>query len=137
MSLRTWLMTRTDDELAALVGTRRFSTDRNRRVLNAVRYERAYGPLPDSVEDDAPINTRIRSAFFQQAARALLEEKHFDGHDSLDFAALVPRLVAQTGCHPDTAKRHLAKAARILRGESAPAWGGPRPGAGRPTRRDP
>jgi hypothetical protein len=77
-------------------------------------------------------NTKERSAFFARAARALLEETAFDVHTSVDFAALVPMLIARTGCHADTAKRHLTKAARQLRGEETTTWGGARPGAGRP-----
>jgi len=83
-------------------------------------------------------NTRARSAEIQAAARALIEEYQVPLDTNAPFATLAPRLVARTGCHPDTAKRHLAKAARLMRGEAAAAWGGSRPGAGRPAeRRDP
>lgn len=83
-------------------------------------------------------NTKERSDAFQQAARTLLEEADFDVRERVDYAAFVPLLVERTGCHSDTAKRHLAKAARLMRGEATAAWGGSRPGAGRPSeRRDP
>lgn len=86
-------------------------------------------------ERSDPNNTRARSDAFQQAARALLEETSFDLNEGVDYAALVPMLIERTGCHSDTAKRHLAKAARLMRGEAAAAWGGSRPGAGRPAER--
>ena len=86
-------------------------------------------------ERSDPNNTRARSDAFQQAARALLEEAAFDVRESVDYATFVPLLIERTGCHSDTAKRHLAKAARLMRGEAAAAWGGSRPGAGRPAER--
>ncbi len=77
-------------------------------------------------------NTRARSDEIQAAARALLLADAWQ----LDEQAITPdrvaRLIEQTQCHADTAKRHIAKAARLMRGEAAAAWGGARPGAGRP-----
>lgn len=77
-------------------------------------------------------NTRERSDAIQTTARALLEARAIDITKQVDIAALVPALVEQTDCHPDTAKRHIAKAVRRARGEAAANWGGARPGAGRP-----
>lgn len=75
-------------------------------------------------------NTRQRHDEIQQAAKRLLE-----GHD-LDTSATQPQLIdaliSATGCHKDTAKRHLAQAARLLRGEAVKQWGGVRPGGGWP-----
>lgn len=83
-------------------------------------------------ERSDPNNTRARSAEIANAARALLIEYGAALDQPVPFAEFVPQLVERTGCHADTAKRHLAKAARQLRGEEAAAWGGARPGAGRP-----
>lgn len=78
-------------------------------------------------------NTKARSEEIQAAARALLVEYSVP----LDERAprmLLPLLMERTGCGVDAAKRHIAKAQRVARGEYAHAkWGGPRPGAGRPT----
>lgn len=68
----------------------------------------------------------------QQAARSLLEERQIDVWQPYDFRRLAYDLSVANECHIETAKRHLARAARRMRGEQVPARGGPRPGAGRP-----
>lgn len=76
-------------------------------------------------------NTKARSEEIQAAARALLVARGVDITQQV-ARPLVKALAEQTGCHIDTAKRHVAAAIRRARGEQARAWGGARPGAGRP-----
>ncbi len=83
-----------------------------------------------------PKNTRKRVEALQAAARALITER------GLDIAVdTVPRpwaaeFAAKQGCTVETARRHLAKAARRMRyDEMQDHWGGSRPGAGR-TKKD-
>lgn len=85
-----------------------------------------------------PANTRARSDALQQAARALITARGLDATlDSVphDWAA---EFAGQQGCTIETARRHLAKAARRMRHdasvevEAERQWGGTRPGAGRP-----
>lgn len=77
-------------------------------------------------------NTKVRSQEIQAVARALLLEHNVPLNERAP-RTLLPLLMERTGCKIDTAKRHMAKAQRIARGEYTHAkWGGPRPGAGRP-----
>lgn len=68
----------------------------------------------------------------QQAARNLLEERQIDIWHPYGFRGLTVEFARANECHVETAKRHLARAARRMRGEQVPPRGGPRPGAGRP-----
>lgn len=78
-------------------------------------------------------NTKARSLEIQAAARALLLEHNVSINETASSRKYAPLLMERTGCGIDTAKRHIAKAQRIARGEYTHAkWGGPRPGAGRP-----
>lgn len=78
-------------------------------------------------------NTKARSQEIQAAARALLLEYNVSINETASSRKFAPLLMERTGCGIDTAKRHIAKAQRIARGEYTHAkWGGPRPGAGRP-----
>lgn len=81
-------------------------------------------------------NTRARSQAIQDAARALLVERQINITQRVDIRALAKDFSAAFGCHYDTAKRHLAQAVRLARGEAPRAtdWGGQREGAGRPPR---
>jgi hypothetical protein len=61
-------------------------------------------------------------------AKEVLEESEIDitqplGKNLLPLAKIVAQ---QTSCHIDTAKRNIAKAARIARGEIVGQWGGSR-----------
>jgi hypothetical protein len=85
-----------------------------------------------------PANTRARSETLQQAARALIEARGLDV-----TIASVPRpwaaeFAEAEGCTLETARRHLAKAARRMRSDASEdaerQWGGSREGAGRPRR---
>lgn len=73
-----------------------------------------------------------RTESLQSFARKMLTDSNFDVNDSIDLRHLAPLMAEQTGCHIETARRHLAKAARRLRGEYVAERGGARPGAGRP-----
>ena len=77
-------------------------------------------------------NTRARSEALQAAARALIEAHGIDLRDGVPIRALADELVNSQGCTLETARRHIAKAARRMRGEISAAdnWGGYRPGAG-------
>lgn len=77
-------------------------------------------------------NTRARSAALQVAARAFVEARGVDITETVPINALAPAFAAEQACHLDTAKRHLGKAVRRMRGDLVPTPGGARPGAGRP-----
>lgn len=75
-------------------------------------------------------NNKARSDAIQHAARALLAASQADITQQVDLSPLAAMLVQQTGCHPDTAKRHIARAVRLARGEGTHdrTWGGVRRG---------
>jgi hypothetical protein len=76
-------------------------------------------------------NTKERRDAILAAALALLEKRGIDVLDRVPIRELAPELAALVGCHPDTARRHLAKAARLMRGDkSKDTWGGNREGSG-------
>ena len=75
-----------------------------------------------------------RTDALQAHARQMLTERNFDVNQPADLRALAPIMVEQTGCHKETARRHLAKAARRLCGEYVAQRGGKRDGAGRPAK---
>jgi hypothetical protein len=88
-------------------------------------------------------NTKARHAEIYAAAVAVLATAGgVEAIDSLDQVERLPRLrslyrqvVEATGCHPDTAKRNVAKAMRRARYQivrERDDWGGAREGAGRP-----
>lgn len=83
-----------------------------------------------------PANTRARSDALQQAARALITARELDVTADSVPRALAVDFAAAEGCTLETARRHLAKAARRMRHsastEAERQWGGTRPGAGRP-----
>jgi len=81
---------------------------------------------------DMPANTRARSAALQDAARALIVARGMDATTDTVPRVWAAEFAAQQGCTIETARRHLAKAARRMRGEVSAVWGGTRPGAGRP-----
>lgn len=76
--------------------------------------------------------TRARHNEIAAAARALLDAANPALDERVPFETLVPLLIEQTGCHKNTARRALARAMRLARGEASAAWGGARPGAGNP-----
>lgn len=78
------------------------------------------------------LNTRERSNELQAAARALIQARGVDITRQVAIRPLAQILATEAGCHYDTAKRHIAKAVRLARGEHSAAWGGARPGSGRP-----
>lgn len=67
------------------------------------------------------------------AARSIVERvgmNHiYEGGKLLPMAKI---MMGETGCSVDTAKRHLAKQLRLMRGEIVAERGGARDGAGRP-----
>lgn len=78
-------------------------------------------------------NTRARSNEIAQAARTILTERGIDPLvQTVPLRELAPVLAMRVGCLIKTARQHLAKAARLARGEAAAEWGGARSGAGNP-----
>ena len=78
-------------------------------------------------------NTKQRNAEIAAAARQVLAESGADITDAVAILPLAKQLVTRTGCHISTAKRHVAKAVRVARGELvASGWGGKREGAAAP-----
>lgn len=75
------------------------------------------------------MSTQARSDAIQAAARALVEAHGGYLETNIPLKAMALALMAQTGCHRNTARQHLAKAVRVLRGEASAANG--RGGAGR------
>lgn len=80
-----------------------------------------------------PQTQKDRTGKLQSYAQNLLRNHDFDINSQVDTKALAPIMAAATNCHHETAKRHLVKAARIMRGESVASRGGKREGAGRPS----
>lgn len=77
-------------------------------------------------------NTKERSSELAAIAAEILTASGADITDSVSIAPMVETMTARTGCHTDTARRHLARAVRRARGELVKArWGGARDGAGR------
>lgn len=56
------------------------------------------------------------------------------GGEIVNYDEAVATLISEFDCHRDTARNHVAKAARRQRHPdwTPPQWGGKRPGAGRP-----
>jgi hypothetical protein len=86
-------------------------------------------------------NTKLRHQQILAAAATAIQTaggvKAIDGLPQTERLAalrdLYRQVVSATGCHPDTAKRNVAKALRRTRyGAMRARWGGQRLGAGRP-----
>lgn len=80
--------------------------------------------------------TRIYSDSIALAAREIVAASAVDITQPVSILPLAKLLQEQTGCSRDTAKRHVAKAIRLARGEliNSSTWGGKRtPSGGRPT----
>lgn len=73
-----------------------------------------------------------RTTYLQTFAKQMLIDTNFDVWQPVDWRKLAPIMAEQAQCHPETARRHLAKAARRLRGEYVAQRGGQRDGAGFP-----
>lgn len=86
-------------------------------------------------------NTRARSDALHAAARALIIARGLDVTIENTPRAWAAEFAEQQGCTLETARRHLAKAARRMRHdvsqEAERQWGGSRPGAGRPPKSQP
>lgn len=81
---------------------------------------------------DAP-NSRGRVVELRAAAKALLIEQGVNVEEQVVVLPLAKILKERENCSIDAAKRHIARAVRLARGEiSQERWGGYRPGAGRP-----
>jgi hypothetical protein len=98
---------------------------------------------PMSDEANALINQTIEEFGFpgrNEAYQFLLHTGKLDGIDVggevTNEAEVLAALVAEFGCHRDTAKYHVAKAGRRKRHPDwkPPSWGGRRPGTGAPLR---
>ena len=78
-------------------------------------------------------NTKQRTQELAAIARSIIErdepQQVMAGGRLLSMAKT---MMTATGCNIDTAKRHLAKQLRPMRGELVKAHGGKREGAGRP-----
>lgn len=76
-------------------------------------------------------NSKERSGELAAFARRLIAP--VDVTDRVDIGKYARQMVDATGCGIDAAKRHVAKAVRLKRGDHlASGWGGARDGAGRP-----
>jgi len=82
-----------------------------------------------------PNNTKARH---QQLQAYAMEHLRLDenGRELLNQAEVMRGLIERFGCTKTTARINVAKAARRKRGELVKAWGGSRPGAGRPNIRE-
>jgi len=79
--------------------------------------------------------TRQYSDSIALAARNIVAASAVDITQPVHILPLAKLLMAEAGCSIDTAKRHIARAVRLARGEliTSPAWGGHRtPAGGRP-----
>jgi len=85
--------------------------------------------------------TKERYQEIHEAALAIIRKFGIEQLDQIpggparkaQYSVFRHQLIAQTGCHRETARVHLAQAARQLRGQSdEKQWGGAREGAGRP-----
>lgn len=76
--------------------------------------------------------SKAHRAFIAAAAASLLVERGVDVTEQVTIYPLAQELAQRTGCHFDTARRHIAQQVRLRRGELTAAWGGERPGSGRP-----
>lgn len=80
--------------------------------------------------------TRNYSDSIALAAARIVAASGVDITQPVPILPLAKRLMQETGCGIDAAKRHIARAVRLARGESInpPTWGGHRtPAGGRPT----
>jgi len=78
-------------------------------------------------------NTKQRTQELATVARYIIERD--EPQQVMEGGRLLPMaktMIAATGCNVDTAKRHLARQLRIMRGELVKAHGGKREGAGYP-----
>lgn len=84
-------------------------------------------------------NTKAHNTELAQVAAEILITSGADITEAVSIVEMTAAMVSQTGCHPDTARRHLARAVRRARFTSLPDdvkfvinnWGGTRDGAGR------
>lgn len=76
--------------------------------------------------------TRQYSDSIGEAARRIVAASPMNPDTPVPVLPLAKQLMAETGCGIDAAKRHIARAVRLARGEltTAPTWGGKRTPAG-------
>ena len=79
-------------------------------------------------------NTKERSQQLSQVARSIAEQHLEHVTNGGRLLPLAKQMMEQTDCNIDTAKRHITKQLRLMRGELLAEWGGKREGAGRPTK---
>ena len=78
-------------------------------------------------------NTKARSAFLATVARRIAEAHPEHITQGGRLLPLAKKMMTETGCGVDAAKRHVAKQLRLIRGEIvADNWGGQRAGSGFP-----
>ena len=79
-------------------------------------------------------NTKARNAELAAVARAVAERHPEHIYQGGKLLPLAKQMMAETGCSVDTAKRHIAKQLRLMRGEliKTDGRGGAREGAGFP-----
>lgn len=77
-------------------------------------------------------NTKDRNQQLATVARAIAERHPEHVTEGGKLLPLAKEMMIETGCHVDTAKRHIAKQLRLMRGELIRQWGGAREGAGFP-----
>ena len=77
-------------------------------------------------------NTKERNQQLATVARRIAENHPEHVTNGGKLLPLAKNMMAETGCSVDTAKRHIAKQLRLIRGELLRQWGGARDGAGYP-----
>jgi uncharacterized protein (UPF0210 family) len=77
--------------------------------------------------------TKERTQQLAALADAILAESGVDVMSQrVEIRPLAKLMQARCDAHYETCKRHIKRAVRRAKGETAGQWGGPRPGAGRP-----
>lgn len=77
-------------------------------------------------------NTKERSSQLASIARSIAEQHPEHVMQGGKLLPLAKEMMALAGCDVSTAKRHIAKQLRLMRGELMTQWGGKRDGAGFP-----
>lgn len=83
-------------------------------------------------------NTKERNIQLATVARRIAEQHPEHVTEGGKLLPLAKEMMNETGCAVDTAKRHIVKQLRLMRGELMKQWGGARDGSGFPneTKRD-
>ena len=134
MGLVPYGMPLTQREIVALFGG---SPLRDCRWVHHTKAPEPTGDDGDTLPTQAAIvlsnsSRGERTKQLEEFAKQMLIDNNFDINTPVDLKTLAPIMANEMGCHIETARRHLSKAARRLRGEDVASRGGKREGAGRP-----